>query len=89
MEEVLIEVEVGSETVGSPLLLNVVVGDPAHGGVIMGGDRPVVVQGVQHLFHPPELLDAWPGSERNSRIVFITRDVERSAVEQTFRALLQ
>jgi G3E family GTPase len=56
---------------------------------IAGSDRPVVVQGVQHLFHPPELLDAWPGPERNSRIVFITRDVERSAVEQTFRALLQ
>jgi G3E family GTPase len=56
---------------------------------IAGSDRPVVVQGVQHLFHPPELLDSWPGAERNSRIVFITRDVERSAVEKTFRALLQ
>ncbi len=56
---------------------------------IAGSDRPVVVQGVQHLFHPPELLDDWPGPARSSRIVFITQDVDRAAVEKTFLALLQ
>jgi len=55
---------------------------------IAGSDRPVVVHGIQHLFHPPALLDAWPGPERTSRIVFITSGIERDAVDQTFRALL-
>jgi G3E family GTPase len=55
---------------------------------IEGSDRPVVVHGVQHLFHPPSLLDSWPGPERVSRIVFITNGIERDAVDQTFRALL-
>ncbi|HVJ51482.1 MAG TPA: GTP-binding protein [Aliidongia sp.] len=55
---------------------------------VAGNDRPVVVHGVQHLFHPPELLESWHGATPHSRIVFITRDVERSAVERTFLALL-
>jgi G3E family GTPase len=55
---------------------------------VVGSDRPVVVQGVQHLFHPPELLESWHGAERSSRIVFITRDIERSAIERAFSALL-
>jgi G3E family GTPase len=31
-------------------------------------DRPLVIHGVQHLFHPPALLDAWPDAERRSRL---------------------
>lgn len=37
--------------------------------------RPAVVHGVQHVFHPPEWLDDWPGQDRKSRFVFITRDI--------------
>ncbi len=51
---------------------------------IAGYDHPMVIHGVQHIFHPPAPLSAWPGEDRRSRIVFITRDVEREVVEQIF-----
>lgn len=46
-------------------------------------DKPVVIHGVQHVFHPPAVLDAWPSEDRRTRIVFITRDVERATIEDT------
>jgi len=54
---------------------------------VAGEDHPVVVHGVQHVFHPPAALPAWPGADRRSRIVFITRDLGRAAVEATWRAV--
>ena len=39
----------------------------------VGGEGPVLVNGVQHVVHPPEHLDAWPDDDRRSRIVFIGR----------------
>lgn len=53
---------------------------------IEGEDGPVVVQGAQHLFHPPVTLPAWPGESRQSRLVFITRNIPRQAVEGLFTA---
>jgi len=46
---------------------------------------PVVIHGVQHVFHPHAFLPAWPDADRRSRIVFITRDIERDLVEDTLR----
>ncbi len=52
-----------------------------------GQDRPVAIHGVQHLFHPPALLAAWPlGDPRTSRLVFITRDLPRDVIEEGLRA---
>jgi len=48
-------------------------------------DKPVVIHGVQHVFHPPAVLDEWPSDDRRTRIVFITRDVERSTIEDTLK----
>ena len=48
---------------------------------------PVVIPGVQHLFHPPVTLAAWPGDERRSRLVFITRGIERETVANLFAAV--
>ena len=48
-------------------------------------DGPVVIHGVQHVFHPPAVLDAWPSDDRRTRIVFITRDVDRQLLEDTFK----
>lgn len=51
---------------------------------------PVVMHGVQHSFHPPQLLPAWPeGDDRSSRIVFILRDLEPRVVEHGLRAFLE
>jgi G3E family GTPase len=47
--------------------------------------RPVIVHGVQSIFHPPVELPAWPSEDRRTRLVFITRDLGRSAVEATLR----
>lgn len=50
---------------------------------LVGQERPVVINGVQHLFHSPMLLPAWPeGDPRTSRIVFITRGLDRATIEQ-------
>jgi G3E family GTPase len=49
-------------------------------------DQPVVLHGVQHLFHPPVLLPEWPDGDRRTRIVFITRDLPREMIEQTLAA---
>jgi G3E family GTPase len=47
---------------------------------------PVVVHGVQHVVHPPVHLPRWPDEDRRSRLVFITRDIPRQAVERSLRA---
>ncbi|MFK7957344.1 MAG: GTP-binding protein [Lysobacterales bacterium] len=39
---------------------------------------PMVIHGVQHIWHPPEILPAWPDEDRQSRVVFILRDLEKS-----------
>jgi G3E family GTPase len=51
-------------------------------------DRPVVVHGVQHVFHPPVTLDDWPDEDHRTRLVFITRDLERRAVESLLRTVV-
>ena len=51
-------------------------------------DRPVVVHGVQHVFHPTARLERWPDDDRRSRIVFITRDLQERTVRELFEAFL-
>jgi G3E family GTPase len=59
------------------------------GLVDIEGERgPVVVQGVQHLFHPPVTLDAWPSADHRTRLVFITRNIPRSLIENLLGAIL-
>jgi G3E family GTPase len=45
--------------------------------------QPVVLHGVQHLFHPPVLLPEWPSGDHRTRIVFITRDLPRETIEKS------
>ena len=52
-----------------------------------GRHGPLVVQGVQHLFHPPIELVDWPSDDHATRIVFITRGIERATVESLFAAI--
>jgi G3E family GTPase len=54
---------------------------------IAGRDRPIVVQAVQRLFHPPFELPAWPDETRRSRIVFITRDLTRDFVAEVLATI--
>lgn len=52
----------------------------------VGLEGPIVLNGVQHVVHPPEHLPAWPDEDRRSRIVFIGRGVEREALERSLAA---
>jgi G3E family GTPase len=55
-------------------------------GLIQVTDRPeqpLVVHGVQHVFHPPVRLAAWPSDDRRTRLVFIVRDIDREIIERT------
>ena len=48
---------------------------------VAGSAGPVAIHGVQHLFHPPVELPAWPDAERRTRLVFITRDIEAATLK--------
>ncbi|MBY5520926.1 CobW family GTP-binding protein [Rhizobium leguminosarum] len=51
-------------------------------------DRPLVLHGVQSIFHPPVRLAAWPGEDRRTRMVLITRDLPEAFVKDLFDAFL-
>ena len=51
-------------------------------------EHPVVIHGVQHVFHVPAVLPAWPDDDRRSRLVFIVKDLDKSFVERLWDAFL-
>jgi G3E family GTPase len=55
----------------------------------VGADGPIVLNGVQHVVHPPEHLPAWPDDDRRSRLVFIGRGLDRSALEESLAAFVE
>lgn len=55
---------------------------------VEGRKGPLIVQGVQHLFHPPIELAEWPSADRGTRLVFITKGIERKMVENLFGAII-
>jgi len=50
-------------------------------------DRPAVIHGVQHVFHPPAWLDGWPSADRRSRLVFIGRQIRQPWIEALILAI--
>lgn len=51
-------------------------------------ETPVVVHGVQHVFHPTAQLPQWPDDDHRSRLVFITRDLPERTVRELFEAFI-
>jgi G3E family GTPase len=49
--------------------------------------RPALIHGVQHVFHPPAWLDAWPDEDRTTRIVVIALGLDPLWVEALLDAL--
>jgi G3E family GTPase len=49
---------------------------------------PVVVHGVQHVFHPTARLECWPDDDHRTRLVFVTRDLPERTVRELFEAFL-
>ena len=54
---------------------------------VVGEATPLVIHGVHNTFHPPTLLARWPNGDRRSRLVFITRDLDRASVEASWREM--
>jgi G3E family GTPase len=57
--------------------------------IIEGDENPIVIHGVQHIFHPPVMLDSWPDEDHRSKIVFIVRDLKREMFDDTFKAFIE
>jgi G3E family GTPase len=53
---------------------------------VEGVATPVLINGVQHIVHPPSHLDAWPDADRRSRLIFIVRGLPRQRVERSLAA---
>ncbi len=51
-------------------------------------DTPVSVDGVQHLFHRPRPLNAWPGEDRTPFLVGIAERVSEQELRDWLRAIL-
>ncbi|WP_266096510.1 CobW family GTP-binding protein [Rubrobacter marinus] len=57
----------------------------------VGGPGPVLLNGVQHVIHPPDHLEEWPDGDHESRIVFITRGIRAEEIVdslETFSGLI-
>ena len=55
--------------------------------IIESPERPAVIHGVQHVFHPPTWLARWPSEDRRSRMVFIGRRLSPGWVSALLEAL--
>jgi len=50
---------------------------------VAGVPTPVLINGVQHIVHPPSHLEKWPDSDRRSRLIFIVRGLKRARIERS------
>ncbi|APZ43762.1 CobW family GTP-binding protein [Acidihalobacter ferrooxydans] len=55
---------------------------------VTGSETPVVLHGVQHMIHPPNHLERWPDDDRRTRIVFITRGIDKALIERSLEIFL-
>ena len=51
---------------------------------VVGMDLPMIIHGVQHVFHPPEVLDKWPDEDRFTRVVIIARNFDQEQIIACF-----
>jgi len=48
-------------------------------------EQPIVIHGVQEVFHPPATLAHWPDDDHRTRLVIITKDMSKDFVEKLFQ----
>jgi G3E family GTPase len=52
----------------------------------VGGDGPLLLNGVQHVVHPPQHLPEWPDADHRSRLVVIARGIGEREVRDSLVA---
>ncbi|WP_260956063.1 CobW family GTP-binding protein [Pseudomonas citri] len=52
--------------------------------VVEHPDQPMIVHGVQQVFHPLKPLAKWPSTDHRTRIVFIVQGIEYAEITRTF-----
>lgn len=52
----------------------------------VGEEGPIVLNGVQHIIHPPQHLDSWPMGEDVSNIIFILRGISTETLSESLLA---
>jgi G3E family GTPase len=52
---------------------------------VAGVPTPVLINGVQHIVHPPSHLERWPDADRRSRLIFIVRGLQRGRLERSLK----
>ena len=55
--------------------------------VVESPGRPAVIHGVQHVFHPPAWLDAWPSDDHGTRIVVISQGLDAKWLQDLLEVL--
>lgn len=55
--------------------------------VLESPGRPALIHGVQHVFHPPAWLEAWPDHDRTTRIVVISRGLDADWLQDLLEVL--
>ncbi|MCL7749977.1 CobW family GTP-binding protein [Halalkalibacter alkaliphilus] len=46
----------------------------------VGESGPIVLNGVQHIIHPPDHLNKWPEENKQSHLIFILREIEPNSI---------
>jgi G3E family GTPase len=50
--------------------------------------RPLIIEGVQHIFYPHRQLDTLIHPDQPSKLTFITRNIERDVIESSLKNVI-
>jgi G3E family GTPase len=50
-------------------------------------EQPLVIHGVQHVFHPPRRLKDWPSADCATRVVLVVDGLDRALIDSLWAAL--
>ena len=49
---------------------------------------PMIIHGIQHVIHPPQMLKRWPSDDRRTRMVFITHDIDEHVLRDSLKQFI-
>lgn len=54
---------------------------------VVESEWPVIIHGVYHVFHEPQILQSWPDSKPITQIVLITRNLDFQNLKEALLTL--